>query len=165
MRSSVDHTYRTHAALLLVAFSSKGMLCGRRSASGVLRTCSCFFWHCRLGASRAIVGRREVRRGKSGRHSAEGVSRTRPCCSWHHSWESVRADVGRPLLREAQGVPVLAVVVEGRVERSSVSRWHGAHAALLSVALSLGGKSCGRRSDVGCHAHVALLIVASSFGG
>jgi len=76
--------------------------------------------------------------------------------------------------------------------RLSVGRWCCAHAALLIVSLSLGGKSCCRRSVAGaartrrccscfcrwgqvvrssvgrwcwCGAHAALLIVSSSLGG
>jgi len=81
------------------------------------------------------------------------------------------------------------VVVDAQVLRSSVGRWCGAHTALLLVSLSLGGKSCDRRSAAGaartrrwcswhcrwaqgvrstvgrwCGAHAALLLVSLSFG-
>ena len=61
---------------------------------------------------------------------------------------AIRAVVGRPLVlvRRTRGTADRVVVAGWQVVRVSVGRCCGAHAVLLLVYLSLGGKSSGRRS-------------------
>jgi len=151
--------------------------CGRRSAGGAARTRRCCSWHCRRGASRAVVGRPLVprARGVAVRAVVGGGQVVRSSIGrWCGAHGAV---VGRPLVPRARGVAVRAAVVWGHVVRSSVGRWCGAQGAgvgrpevrrargAAARGIVVGGQDL--RLSVGrwCRAHAALLFVPLSLGG
>jgi len=111
--------------------------CGRRSAAGAARTRRNYLCRCRRGASGVVVGRPRVRRA--------GGGAARVVVAWAQVGGSVRQAV-KWLGETGRGS---GVVVDARVMRSAVRRGCGAHAALLLVSLSSGGKGRCLRSAAG----------------
>jgi len=113
----------------LVVWSSVGRGCGAQAA---LLLVSLSFW-----------------RKWRGHRSAVGAARRRRCCSCRCRRAASGVVVGRPRVRRAGGGAARVVVVWAQVAWSSVGRGCGAHAAVLLVSMSSGGKWRGRRSAAG----------------